>query len=95
MEAISMENEFEHRLTGVETRLDAVERRQDDLDQLVKSVAVMASKQEDMEGDLKEIKADVKTLTEKPGKRWDTAVDKLLWALLAAVVAFLLAKIGL
>jgi ABC-type transporter Mla subunit MlaD len=90
-----MENEFEHRLTGVETRLEAVEKRQDEMDDLVKSVAVIASKQEDMDGDLKEIKADVKTLTEKPGKRWDNTVDKLLWAVVAAVAAFLLGRLGL
>ena len=31
----------------------------------------------------------------KPGKRWDAIVDKAIWAVLAAVIAFVLAKIGL
>ena len=31
----------------------------------------------------------------KPGKRWDAIVDKAIWAVLAAVIAFLLARIGL
>lgn len=30
-----------------------------------------------------------------PKKRWDAIVDKAIWAVLAAVIAFLLAKIGL
>ena len=31
----------------------------------------------------------------KPGKRWDSIVDKAIWAVLAAVIAFILAKVGL
>lgn len=30
-----------------------------------------------------------------PKRRWDAIVDKTIWAVLAAVIAFLLAKIGL
>lgn len=93
---------FEHRLTAVEDRsksntkrLEDVELRQDNLDKLVSSVAVMATKQDHIEGDVKEIKANVKTLTEKPAKRWDTLVEKVIWAVASAVIAFLLARIGL
>lgn len=32
---------------------------------------------------------------EKPGKRWDAVADKILMLVVGAVVAFLLAKIGL
>lgn len=31
----------------------------------------------------------------KPGKRWDAIVDKVIWTVLAAVIAFVLAKVGL
>ena len=31
----------------------------------------------------------------KPGKRWDGMVDKVIWAVCAAVIAYLLAQIGL
>ena len=31
----------------------------------------------------------------KPGKRWDDLVDKAIWAVLAAVIAFVLARVGL
>ena len=49
----------------------------------------------EMESDVKEIKADVKSLNAKPGKRWDSIVDKVIWAVLAAVIAFILGRIGL
>ena len=34
-------------------------------------------------------------LEAKPGKRWEALAEKALWAVCAAVIAFLLAKIGL
>jgi len=94
--------DIEHRLTEVEDRsksntkrLDEMEERQSSLQSLATSVAVLANREERVEKDVKEIKADVKTLTDKPGKRWDAIVDKLVWAVLAAVVAFLLGRMGL
>ena len=87
------EIEMEHRVTAVEKlagsnrhRLDDIEKRQDNLDELVKSVALFAQEQEYIKEDVKEIKADVKALTDKPAKRWESLLDKLL---LVAAGAFL------
>lgn len=97
-----MEREFEHRLTAVEDRaksntirLDDMEKRQDNLDELVGTVKVLAVREEQVESDVKEIKADVKEIASKPAKKWDGFVDKVVWAVAAAVIAYLLSKIGL
>lgn len=97
-----MQLSVEHRLTEVEERsksnthrLDELEKRQDNLDDLVSTVKVLAVREEAVENDVKEIKADVKSLTSKPAERWDSLVDKIIWAVAGAVVAFILAKIGL
>lgn len=97
-----METGYEHRLTEVEERaksnshrLDEVEKRQDDLDELVSTVKVLAVREENVETDVKEIKSDVKSLTNKPAQRWDRMVEKVIWAVAAAVVGFMLAQIGL
>jgi len=37
----------------------------------------------------------VDALEAKPGKRWEAIVEKAVWAVCAAVIAFLLARIGL
>lgn len=37
----------------------------------------------------------VDALEAKPAKRWDSIVDKTIWAVAAAVIAFLLARVGL
>lgn len=86
---------MEHRITGLETRVDIMEERQDNLDKLVTSVASMTKEQEYIKADVTEIKTNVKELTAKSGRRWDDLVDKIVWALLAAVIAFFLARIGL
>ena len=97
-----MEVNIEHRLTAVEDRsksntkrLDEMEKRQDNLDDLVGTVKVLADREERIESDVKEIKTDLKEVTNKPAKRWDSLVTQITGILVAAVVGFLLAKIGL
>lgn len=91
-----MDLDHEKRLTAVEDRaksnthrLEEVEKRQDNLDELVASVAVFAKEQEHIQQDVQEIKADVKALTDKPAKRWEGLVDKVLLVLAGAFVAWL------
>jgi predicted nucleic acid-binding Zn-ribbon protein len=97
-----MDMEHEHRLTVVEDRsksnqhrLDEMEKRQDDQDKLISTVAVLANEQKTIQTDVQEIKGDVKSLTSKPGKRWDNLVNQVVSIIVAAVAGFLLAKFGL
>lgn len=97
-----MEVSNEHRLTALEdqvesntSRINELEKRQDDLDELVSTVKVLAVREENVESDVKEIKSDVKSLTSKPGKRWDSLVDKIIITIAAAILGFILAKFGL
>lgn len=52
-------------------------------------------KMDTMNGDIKEVLETQKACAMKPVKRWDAIVDKAIWAVLAAVIAFILAKVGL
>lgn len=97
-----MEVKIEHRLTEVEERsksnqhrLEELEKRQDNLDKLVSTVEVLAVREKNVEDSVEEIKADVKTLTSKSGQRWDSLTEKVIWAVVAAFVGFVLAQIGL
>ena len=71
-----------------------MEKRQDNLDELVGTVKVLADREERVEDDVKEIKSDVKSLTGKPAKRWDNLVNQVISILVAGVVGFILAKFG-
>lgn len=87
--------EVEQREKSNSHRIDKIEERQDNLEHLTQSISVLANEQEHIKTDVSEIKTDVKTLTEKPGKRWDNIVDKIIWALVGAALALVLAQIGL
>lgn len=95
------EQNIEHRLTEVEGRsksnahrLDDMEKRQDNLDELVGTVKVLAVREEAVENDVKEIKSDVKSLTSKPAQRWENLITQLITIVVAAVAGFILAKFG-
>lgn len=97
-----MDTEYEHRLTEVEERtksnsyrLDEVEKRQDNLDDLVSTVKVLAVKEENVENVVTEIKSDVKSLAGKSGKRWDSIVEKVILTVVAAGVTYTMAKLGI
>nr|DAG66270.1 MAG TPA: hypothetical protein [Caudoviricetes sp.]DAR52801.1 MAG TPA: hypothetical protein [Caudoviricetes sp.] len=76
-------------------RLDALEKNQKALNELTTSVKVLATEQSTMKTDIGEIKTGLKTLTDKPGKRWEAIVDKAIWLVAGALIAFVLAQLGL
>ena len=97
-----MEVSIEHRLTEVEERsksnshrLDDMEKRQDDLDELVSVVKVLAFREENVENDVKEIKSDVKSLKGKSGQKWDAMIKSIITAIGAAVVGYIFAQLGM
>lgn len=97
-----MEVKLEHRLTEIEERsksntkrLNDLEKRQDNFDELVGTVKTLVVREERVETDVKEIKSDVKSLTEKPAERWDSLVEKIMTVVVGAVLGFILAQIGL
>jgi hypothetical protein len=58
-------------------------------------VATIAQKQVDMDTDMKEVKADVKTIAGKPAKRWEGIVEKVLLTVVAALVSWCMFKMGI
>lgn len=76
-------------------RIDGLEEEQKELRNLTAAVSGMVAEQKNMRDDLSEMKTDLKEIKEKPGRRWDSMVEKVLNLITAAIVAFMLAKIGL
>lgn len=97
-----MMDNLEERVTRVEERsksnshrLDEVEQKLSGLGELRVSIKVLNNRLENFDESLNEIKADVKSLTEKPAKRLDGIVDKIIGIVLGAVIGYLLIKIGI
>lgn len=59
------------------------------------SVALIEERMNQIKADTEEIKETVQEIKDKPAKRWDGIVEKAIWAIVAAVIAFLLTKVGL
>ena len=76
-------------------RLEQVEKKLEDNEQLLTNVALIAQKQNTLESDVQEIKSDVKILTAKPGKRWESVVEKVILTIVAAGLTYLIAYLGL
>ena len=97
-----MEVKIEHRLTEVEARsksnedrINDLEKRQDNLEDLTTTVKVLAVREENVEKTVNEIKTDVKDLTNKPAKRWDGIVEKGISAVVGGLIAYVFFKLGL
>lgn len=48
-----------------------------------------------MDKNIEKLLAKQEEQAAKPGRRWEAIVDKSVWAVLAAVITFILARIGL
>ena len=83
--------EVEQRSKSNTHRLDAVEKNQEALNSIATSVAVMAEQQKNISDKVDTIDAKVDTLEAKPGKRWDSLVDKGVWAFAGAFLTWVLA----
>lgn len=92
-----MELTNEHRLTVVEDRslrnegrIKKLEAEQADLRDLTTSVAVLAKQMESMSKSMDSMVDKVGALEAKPAKRWDGLMDKLLFLVAGAFIAWLL-----
>lgn len=91
-----------HEIGSLKHRMDAVEKGHEALNKLATAVEVMAAEQRNQTDTMKDIKKDVTALgakvdvlEAKPAKRWEALAEKALWAVCAAVIAFLLGRVGL
>ena len=96
------ETEIAGRLSAVEQRsrsnshrLDTLERHTEAVNTLATSVAVMAEKVEVTGEKVDGLCSDVQELKAEPGKRWKGVVEKVIYIVVAAVVGFILARLGL
>lgn len=76
-------------------RISEVETKVKDISDLTTSVASLAKSVEQMAKAQEKQGKRLEALEQKPGKRWDTLVDKIIWAIAAALITFILAKIGI
>ena len=100
---------LETRLAAVEQRcksnghrLEQVEKQQEAIHSLAASLQVMTAEQKHQTQAINTVREDVSrldgkvdALEMKPARRWDGLVEKLVWSVAGAILAWWLARIGL
>ena len=76
-------------------RIDALEKQTEAIQTLATNVAVMAQTVKTTGEKVDGLCEDVQEIKAKPGKRWDAITLKIIEILLAAVIGYVLAKLGL
>lgn len=76
-------------------RVDAMERKLEDYGAVISSIQVLAERLKRVDDDVKIIKTDVKTLTEKPARRWEAIVRTAIEAVIGGLIIYMLAKMGI
>lgn len=74
-------------------RIDGLETEMKDMRELTTAVALVAQNVNGIQSDMTEVKADIKCLSAKPGKLWDTLIGGIVGAVAAGLVGALLLTI--
>ena len=78
-----------------EGRIKKLESEHEVLQKLATSVAVMAEQIKVMNNSVKDLTNKVDEMESKPAKQWENVSEKIILTIVAAVVGFILAQIGL
>ena len=96
---LAVHNEYARRMEDEHKRQN---RRISDLEGKVKDIGALTASVESLARSVEQMaKAQEKqgkrleTLEQRPAKRWDSLMDKALWAVVGAFIAFLLSHVGL
>lgn len=82
---------LEEKVAGIQRRVARLEEDQTALNRLATAVEVLATRQESMGTTLDHLNEKVSVLEAKPGRRWDSLSDRLLYAAAGAFFAWVLA----
>lgn len=95
VEVIERLSAVEQRSKSNSHRLEALEKQTEAVNHLATSMAVMAEKVESTGAKVDGLCEDVQEIKQKPGKRWETVVGQVISLLVAAVLGYVLARMGL
>ena len=76
-------------------RLTDLEGKVEDIGDLTASVASLAKSVEQMAKAQEKQAKRLEALEKKPAKKWESFADKVVWAVAAALIAFMLSYLGL
>ena len=92
--AVRLED-HEHEIGSLKHRMQAAEESNKALNRLATAVEVMATKQETMSKSVDKLTSKVDALEAEPAKKWRFVVEKSIYFVVGAVIAYILSQVGL
>lgn len=96
---LAVHNEYAKRMEDEHKRqnkrIEELEAKVEDISDLTTSVASLAKSVEQMAKAQEKQGKRLEALEQKPAKKWESFVDKVIWAVAAALIAFILSYLGL
>lgn len=86
--------ENEQRSKSNTKRLDELAHQQEEMSKIINLMYGIQEAIKNMKEDICETKADVKKLTEQPGKKWAKVVETVIVVTVSAIVGFVLRGIA-
>ena len=97
-----MDLDHERRLTETEERSKANEKNINELrgqidavNRLATAVEVMATKQDNLGESVDRLTGKVEALEAEPGKKWHFVVEKSIYFIVGAILAYIFSRVGL
>lgn len=78
------------KVAHIEESVKSAHKRIDGIDALTRSVYELASSIKTMQHDISDISGRIKTIEEKPAKRWDLVVSTVITTFVGAVIGYFL-----
>ena len=95
-------SEVEHRAISNTRRIDKLEQQTEAIQSLATSVEVMVQEQchqtesiERIEKNVEKLGNKVEVLEHKPAKRWEMVIEKIIQAIVAGLIAYVLVRMGI
>lgn len=83
-----------HRIDELAGQIDAVNRLATSVEVLVQENKHQTETIKDIKDDVAKLDDKVEAIEQKPAKRWDGLVDKIVLTVVAALIGFALARLG-
>ncbi len=84
-----MDINYAEKIAHIEESVKSAHKRIDDMGELTQSVYELAASIKSMQRDITDMSSRIKTIEEKPAKRWDLIVSTVITTIVGVLVGYL------
>lgn len=92
---IKLITEIDQRSKSNTKRLDEHDKKIEELSDVYIALTKVNDKVDIIDSDMKEVKSDIQEIKDKPAKRYETIITYIITTIIAGILGFLFAKLGM